>query len=149
MPDQDSTKEVKHQDFTKEVKHLTTKTFEAFTTGRLKDIASFTAKNFSFIDARGVRMSAASCRVALEQLVGDPDPNGDSLKINNFKTSHEDEQVFGNTVVQSLLYTDHVTFRSKQDTAQDSSRTFRVTNVWVNDAGKVHLVSMHITPVQI
>jgi hypothetical protein len=137
------------QHLTAQVKGLSTKAFEAFTKGRLQDIASFTAPNFSFIDARGVQMSAASCQRSLLELISNPSPEGDSLRVHSFKTDHEQERVFGNTVVQTLLYSDQVTFRNKLEPAHDSHRTFRVTNVWVNEGGKVQLVSMHITPVQI
>lgn len=132
-----------------DVKALTGQTIQAFTRGNVAEIAKLASKDFTFVDGRGVQMSASSCFESLADLVSNPNPEGDSLKIKSFKTSEETRRTFGNTVVETLLYTDNVLYRSKKQSEQELHRTFRVTNVWVNEHGSLQLVSMQLTPVHL
>lgn len=133
----------------KQLNTQTQKFFDLARRGNFKDIARLATKDFSFIDDRGTMALAASCVQSLESMVSNPNPEATILKVRDFNISDVQTRVYGDAVIETMLYSDNVAVSNKTEARNDTfGRTFRVTNVWVRQGEGWQVASTQLTPVR-
>ena len=134
---------LKAEDYTRhaEIDALSKQVLAGFTRGNVKAIAGVVADDFTFIDDRGVALRGADCLVSIEDMVSNPPPDRDSLSVESFRVSDVNRRVYGDTVIETMLYSDHVVVKRKDTSDRPFTRSFRLTNVWVRQNGAMKLAS--------
>jgi len=127
--------------------------FRAAQAGSVKELFAVAAPDFRFIDEQGQMMAAAACSASLEETVSNPDPtrvlfDKEKLTVNSFNVRSVKTQEVGDTVIETMLYSDNVTIlpRNKRRTVT-FDRNFRWTNVWAKRGDTFKLVLTQLTPV--
>jgi len=132
--------------------------FDAVQKGNISKVATALSPDFNFIDERGTVFLMANCVASIQSMVGNPPPDFEKLnlgpldtklKVNSFKVAEVNTRTVGNTVIQTMLYTDIVTAnRLRAREKSTFNRSFRWTNVWVEQNGAFQLALAQLTPVQ-
>lgn len=127
--------------------------FRAAQEGSIKRLAEVAAPEFRFIDEQGQMMAAAACSASLEETVSNPDPtrqifDKEKITVNSFNVSSVKTQEIGDTVIETMLYSDNVTVLPRNKRRRVTfDRNFRWTNIWANRGGTFKLVLTQLTPV--
>lgn len=132
----------------REVKALSRDAIRATTAGDIKSLASVVAKDFTFVDDRGVSLSAGACFQSLRDLVSNPAPDRDALQVKSFRTDEVQRRFYGDTVIETMIYKDNVAVKHKGVRDREFTRSFRLTNVWVREDDSMKLASLQLTPLQ-
>jgi hypothetical protein len=132
--------------------------FTAVQRGDITKVAGALSPDFNFIDERGLMFMRSNCVAAIQSMVGkattaemskvDIGPIDTKLKLNSFKVSETQTRRVGNTVIQTMLYTDSVALTRRAGAKTAFNRSFRWTNVWVEENGNYLLAFTQLTPVQ-
>ncbi len=124
--------------------------FQSFKRGDSKAIADLAVDDYVFVDERGASLRSAECFENLRETVSNPDPTADfAVKIRSPKFDDVSTRVFGDTAIESLIYSDSVSVkRDSAAKAEGFNRSFRVTNVWVRQDDAWKLASTQLTPMQ-
>lgn len=138
------------QTLVKQLNDQSKKFFELAKRGNFNDIADLATEDFSFIDDRGVMAMRASCIESMQSMVSSQNPEATLLKVKDFNVSNVQTRVYGDAVIETMIYSDNVSIRNKAEARNETfSRTFRVTNVWVRQGDGWQVASTQMTPVRV
>ena len=134
---------------TRRAQSLTSQFVKATHSGDAKLMASMVTGDFTWTDETGTQMMMASCVESIEAMVSRPPDELSRLSVDSFKLGNVQARSFGESVVETLRYTDTVSILDKgSKRPRKEKRDMLVTAVWVTQGKEQRLAALHMSSVQ-